>query len=49
MATSPARAKQLQEEIASKQEELAALIRAQSQEGGIAEPGNKKKLLLSKS
>ena len=36
----PARAKQLHEEIACKKEELAALIRAQSLEGGIAVPGN---------
>ena len=40
LASTPVRASQLQQEIASRQEELAALMRAESQEGGLTEPGN---------
>ena len=38
-ASTPVRASQLQQEIAARQQELAALMEAESQEGGITEPG----------
>ena len=38
-ATTPVRASQLQQEIAARQQELAALLEAEGLEGGIMEPG----------